>query len=124
MELVCNHFFVLITALKMPILKWFLIIIPQSYLWIYLFLSLVAVYGLGYFWAGDNVIKNRAVIKMGVIGKILVFTLLTFGWLKGVITFLLVGVGVVDFVFAVLFIQVLRRTRYTMDVSLANQSQS
>lgn len=44
---------------------------------------------------------------MGVIGKILVFTLLTFGWLKGVITFLLVGVGVVDFVFAVLFIQVI-----------------
>ena len=61
---------------------------------------------------------------MGVTGKILVFTLLTFGCLKGVITFLLVGLGVVDFVFAVLFIQVLRRTRDKVDVSLANQSQS
>ena len=54
---------------------------------------------------------NRNIIKMGIIGKALVFILLTGGWLKGVVTILAAGAGAVDLVFTILFIQVLMKTK-------------
>jgi len=103
--------FMAMAALDLPILKWFLTVIPESFLWYHLFLCLVAVYGLGYFWIGRDVIRNRAIVKMGIIGKMLVFVLLTSGWLNGVVTILTAGAGAVDLVFTVLFIRVLMKTR-------------
>ena len=91
----------------MPILKWFLNVIPESFLWYHLFLVLVFGYGLGYYWIGNDPVRNRDIIKMGIFGKILVFILLTGGWIKGVITILLAGAGAVDLVFAILFFRIL-----------------
>ena len=92
-------------------LGFFLNIIPESFLWYYLFLCLVAVFGVGYYWIGQDVHMNRNIIKMGIIGKTLVFILLTGGWLKGVVTILAAGAGAVDLVFTILFIQVLMKTK-------------
>jgi hypothetical protein len=64
-------------------------------------------YGLGYYRVGNDPVRNRDIIKMGIFGKILVFTLLTGGWIKGVITILLAGAGAVDLVFAILFLRIL-----------------
>jgi hypothetical protein len=59
----------------------------------------VAVYGLGYFWIGQDVIRNTAIGKMGIIGKALVFVLLTPGWLNGIVTIPTAGAGTADLVF-------------------------
>jgi hypothetical protein len=89
------------------LLRLFLNIIPESFLWFYLFMSLVATFGLGYYWTGQDVAMNRDIIKMGIIGKLLVFILATGGWLTGVITILTAGAGTVDLLFAILFIRIL-----------------
>lgn len=88
------------------LLGYFLKTIPESFLWYHLFLALVFVYGLGYYWIGNDPVKNRDIIKMGILGKILVFILLTGGWLKGTITIFTTGAGVADLVFAILFFRI------------------
>lgn len=103
--------FVFMAMFSHKLLGFFLNIIPESFLWYYLFLALVFGYGLGYYWIGQDVHKNRAIIKMGIFGKTLVFILLTSGWLSGVVTILTAGAGAVDLVFTILFIRVLVGTR-------------
>ena len=103
--------FVFMAMFSHKLLGFFLNIIPESFLWYYLFLALVFGYGLGYYWTGQDVRMNRNIIKMGIIGKMLVFILLTGGWLNGVVTILAAGAGAVDLVFTILFIQVLIRTK-------------
>ena len=99
--------FMAMAALDMPILNRFLNVIPESFLWYHLFLVLVFGYGMGYYWIGNDPVRNRDIIKMGIFGKILVFILLTGGWIKGVITILLAGAEAVDLVFAILFFRIL-----------------
>ena len=95
------------------LLGYFLTIIPESFLWYHLFLALVFVYGLGYYWIGNDARRNRDIIRMGIIGKALVFVMLTGGWLQGVITVLTAGAGIVDLVFAVLFIKIFYEVKTT-----------
>lgn len=102
--------FMAMAVLDMPVLNWFLKVIPESFLWYHLFLCLVAVYGLGYYGIGQDVLRNRAIIKMGTIAKTLVFVLLIAGWSNVVITILTAGAGVVDLIFAILFANVLVKT--------------
>ena len=61
------------------------------------------VIGLGYFGIGQDVIRNRTIVKMGTIGKTLVFVLFTSGRLNSVVTILTAGAGAVDLVTTTLF---------------------
>ena len=70
-----------------------------------LFLALVFVFGIGYYWVAGDIEKNHAIVKMGIIGKFLVFILLSFHWIVGNIPFFLVAPGIVDLIFAILFIE-------------------
>ena len=89
----------------------FLKIFPQNYLWFHLFLGVVIVFGIGYRWAGQDVIANRNIIKMGIIAKLWVFALIGYAWITGVVTILAAGAGTVDLIFSILFINVLRQTK-------------
>jgi hypothetical protein len=71
--------------------------------------ALVFVFGIGYYWVAGDIEKNQAIVKMGIIGKILVFILLLVHWILGNIPFFLVGPGIVDLIFAILFIEFLLR---------------
>ena len=72
-----------------------------------LFLALVFVFGLGYYWVGGDIEKNHGIVKMGIIGKLLVFILLLIHWIQGNIPFFIFAPGIVDLVFAILFIEFL-----------------
>jgi hypothetical protein len=84
--------------------------IPETMLWYYCFLGAVFIFGIGYFWISQDVWRNRNIIKMGIIGKILVFAMFLIYLYLGEITLLLFLAGCVDLIFTILFIKVLLRT--------------
>ncbi len=69
------------------------------------------VFGLGYYWVSRDLSRNRDLVKLGVIGKPLVF-LVFFGhaFIKEIPP-LLVAPSVVDLLFGALFLEFLLRTR-------------
>lgn len=72
-----------------------------------LFLALAFLFGVGYFWVSLDLGQNHAIVKLGIVGKIVVFVGLTWAALAGNISLLLIGPGVVDLIFAILFIEFL-----------------
>ena len=96
-----------LAVFELPALGWFLNEVPESFLWFYLFMGVVAVFGLGYYWVAQDVERNRNIIKMGVLGKLIVFALVIPAWLSGEVTLLGAASATVDLVFTILFIDVL-----------------
>lgn len=70
-------------------------------------MALVFVYGIAYYYVYKDPIKNRDCAKLGVYSKTLVFILLTYYWIVGEIVFDLVIPGIVDLIFAGLFLEFL-----------------
>jgi hypothetical protein len=101
--------FVPLAAFDLEALSWFLNDIPESFLWYYLFIGLVAVFGVGYYWVAQAPRANRDIIKMGVLGKSVVFLLIIPAWLSGEVTILVAAAATVDLVFTILFIDVLMK---------------
>lgn len=83
--------------------------IPESMLWFYIFLAVVFIFGLGYYWISKDVKRNRDIIKMGIIGKIVIFTLFLVYAINGEIKMLGLAAGAVDLIFSLLFADVLFR---------------
>ena len=81
--------------------------LPQYPIFFLLFLGLAFVFGLGYYWVSKDIHQNHAVVKMGIIGKLIVFVGLTADAVTGHISTLMIGPGVVDLIFAILFIEFL-----------------
>ena len=77
-----------------------------------LFLSLAFVLGIGYYWVSRN-LMNLEIVKMGVIAKLFVFVLLLYYAIIGNIHWLLVLPGIVDLIFAILFIQYILQVKKT-----------
>ena len=90
-----------------PMLPYFLVTIPESLFWFYMFLGVVFVYGLGYYWISKDTARNRDIIKMGIIGKAFVFCMLLYALIAGIVTLLAFLAGVVDLLFVILFAEVL-----------------
>jgi len=84
--------------------------IPQTMLWYYCFLGAVFIFGIGYYWISKDVSRNRDIIKMGIIAKIMVFLMFFIYLFKGEITILLFLAGCVDLIFTILFVKVLVHT--------------
>jgi len=69
------------------------------------------VFGLGYYWVSRDLSRNRDLVKLGVVGKPLVFVVfLGHAFIKE-IPVLLVAPSVVDLLFGALFLEFLLRTR-------------
>lgn len=81
--------------------------LPQYPIFFLLFLGLAFVFGIGYYWVSKNIHQNHAVVKMGAIGKIIVFVGLAADAFAGNISIILAGSGIVDLIFAILFIEFL-----------------
>jgi hypothetical protein len=84
---------------------------PETTLFIELAGWLVMVFGLGYCLAGWNPERNRDLMLIGTVGKLLVLPLMVSAWRRGDVGFAGVVGGVGDFVLALLFLDVLRRMR-------------
>ena len=80
--------------------------VPTSPVWLQLFLALAFVFGIGYYWVSKD-LSNVEIVKMGAIGKILVFLLPLYYAIIGSIGWIMVAIVFADLVFAILFIQYL-----------------
>lgn len=69
------------------------------------------VFGVGYYWVSRDLARNRDLVKLGVIGKPLVFLSFLGHALSKEIPASLVAPSVVDLLFGVLFLEFLVRTR-------------
>jgi hypothetical protein len=69
------------------------------------------VFGLGYYWVSGDLSRNRDLVKLGVIGKPLVFLVFLGHAVMKEIPALLVAPSLVDLLFGVLFLEFLLGTR-------------
>ena len=81
---------------------------PNYLVFYMLFLGLCFVYGIGYFWVSRDISSNHGIVRMGIIGKLLVFAGFLIAWVMGEVPLIIVGSGVVDLIFAILFIEFLK----------------
>jgi hypothetical protein len=81
--------------------------IPENPMWFQLFLGAVFVFGVGYYWVGRDPEGNRGLAALGVVGKVLVFLVLSiYFWAEEIPAAIwLLGVG--DAIFAALFLEFL-----------------
>jgi hypothetical protein len=73
--------------------------------------SCLFVFGVGYYWVSRDLSKNRDLVKLGVIGKPLVFLVFFGHALAEQIPMQLVIPSIVDLLFGALFLEFLMRTR-------------
>lgn len=83
---------------------------PENTFFLALFVCLVLTFGYGYYLAAGDFASNRAIVKLGAIGKLLVFTTALIYLIAGRTSWHLPVVTIADLVFAVLFIRALRMT--------------
>ena len=76
-----------------------------------MFLGLCFVFGIGYYWVSKDLTKNHGIVKMGIVGKLIVFVGLTWAGVSGQVHFILIGPGIVDLVFAILYIEFLMTSK-------------
>ncbi len=72
--------------------------------------SCLFVFGLGYYWVSRDLVRNRDLVKLGVIGKPLVFLVFVWHALAHEIPMILVVPSTVDLLFGVLFLEFLLRS--------------
>ena len=73
-----------------------------------MFLGLCFVFGIGYYWVSKDLTKNHDIVRLGIVGKLIVFVGLSWAGITGQVHFILIGPGIVDLVFAILFIEFLK----------------
>jgi hypothetical protein len=84
---------------------------PPDRISLHLLASCLFVFGLGYYWVSIDLSRNRDLVKLGVIGKPLVFVVFFMHALAQEIPILLVIPSTVDLLFGALFLEFLVRTR-------------
>jgi hypothetical protein len=84
---------------------------PPDTISLQLLASCLFVFGLGYYWVSRDLSRNRDLVKLGVIGKPLVFVVFFGRALAREISVLLVIPSTVDLLFGALFLEFLLRTR-------------
>ena len=78
--------------------------------YVYLFVALAFIFGLGYWQVGNDLNKNRAVVRMGVFGQYSVCFILMFMVLFSRLHWLYLIPGLIDGVFASLYLWYLHLT--------------
>ena len=78
---------------------------PKIYLWMYSFLMLVAFTGFKYILVGLDFTKNHLVISTGIMIKISFALILLVFFILGQIQWTLFIVGIIDLIFAALFVE-------------------
>ncbi len=80
-----------------------------DFVWPRLAGGLILLMGVGYWIVSRNLDTNRGLITIGAAGKLLSVLILLIYWIKGTIGFWAFSLGLVDLVFAALFIRFLIR---------------
>ncbi len=69
----------------------------------HLFLALVFIIGIGYWWVGNDMERDRSIVKLGIYAQYSVFFVLAYHTLLGKLHPFYLIPGVIDLVFAILF---------------------
>jgi hypothetical protein len=77
-----------------------------------LFAATVIAFGIGYYLVGRETSRNRDLVKIGIVGKVLVFLLSLYHALAGDVPFAFVAAAAVDMIFAILFVEFLLHTSH------------
>ena len=72
-----------------------------------MFLGLCFVLGIGYYWVSRDLYKNHGIVKIGIIGKLIVFAGMLWAWLTGQMHIIPASAALVDLIFAILYIEFL-----------------
>jgi hypothetical protein len=86
------------------------ITLPESPLFMHLAMWLVLVLGIGYWLTALHPERNRDLMLVGGVGKLIVLPLMLSAWRRGDVGASAVLAGAGDLVFALLFFDVMRRT--------------
>ena len=84
---------------------------PESFLFMDLASWLILVLGVGYCLTALNPERNRDLMLVGAVGKLMVLPLMLAAWRRGQVGLPGVAAGAGDLVFALLFLDVMRRTK-------------
>ncbi len=84
---------------------------PPDTISLQLLATCLLVFGLGYYWVSRDLSRNRDLVKLGVIGKPLVFLVFFGHALAQEIPMRIVAPSIVDLLFGALFLEFLVRTR-------------
>jgi len=104
--------FISLSIINKQFLSPFLNRIPESMMFFYAFLAAVFIFGIGYYWIGKDVQRNRDIIKIGILGKIAVFALFLIYTISGEVTLIGLMAAIIDLVFAGLFVEVLIKNTF------------
>ena len=81
--------------------------LPRYPVFLLLFSGLCFVFGIGYYWVSRDLSQNHDIVRLGILGKLLVFVAFLWAAITGQIHILWVGAGIVDLVFAILYMEFL-----------------
>jgi len=87
--------------------------IPDVKVWLYITVAAIGLFGYGYYCISRDVYRNRDIIKLGVLGKWVIFGLFLAYFISGDITLLAFSAAVGDLIFSFLFIEVLSKLSKT-----------
>ena len=76
---------------------------PQAGVLLHLFAALVFIFGIGYYWAANDLEANAPVVRLGMYGKLAVFTVGLLDVILGVVSWQILLLLSVDLVYAILF---------------------
>jgi len=94
-------------AIYRPFFSFFNMKIPESPVWLFMFLGAVFVFGIGYFLVALDPVKNYGIVTLGIIGKVLVFAAFIYFARVGEVHYVIVALGGGDFIFAIFFLEFL-----------------
>ena len=81
--------------------------LPEYPVFLLLFSGLCFIFGVGYYWVSRDLRQNHDIVRLGIAGKLLVFIAFLWAGITGQIHFLWIGAGIVDLVYAILFMEFL-----------------
>ena len=87
---------------------------PPDGISLHLLATCLLVFGLGYHWVSRDLSQNRDLVKLGVVGKPMVFLVFFWHALSQEIPMVLVLPSVVDLLFGALFLEFLLRSRKSL----------
>jgi len=82
--------------------------LPAEPLFLHLFAVVVFVFGIGYYWAAIDFVRNAPIVRLGMIGKLAVFVTGLVNTLLGNVSWQIMLLVSVDLLYAVLFFMTLK----------------
>jgi hypothetical protein len=103
--------FIGISIFGVELFPLFGVAIPPSMIWLQLSLFLILIFGIGYIFVSRDLEKNRALVIIGGLAKLMFFIIVLIYFILGDISILIVLLGGIDMIMVILFIEFLIKNK-------------